>query len=562
MGSMPPKERLDEVDVLLVGSGPIGAVFARKLVEAGRNVVMIDVGEQETKRIGDHKKNGIAVQKDISLFTNVVKGELQLLSVPTSNTDAGLEPSAWVPEPCQQEFVLNGQNPDQKSYENLPAAAATRVVGGMGSHWTCCTPRQDPTIERSTLFDDEEWDELYKEAEKLFWTNPKIFDDSIRQKLVKSILDKAFEERNRKTANMPLCGKRRVKNKDYTEWACTATILGDIANDENFKLLPNTQCVRFVLDDSTSKVRLAQVENLIDNEKYMIKANKFVVCAGAVLTPGILHNSRGTEENSPRLSETLPALGHYMTEQPMSFCQIVLDRKYIDAIKDNTYKLDAEEKRAIEAHKEKFPKDPLPFPYNDPDPQCYFPLTKDYPWHTQIHRDAFGYGQIPAGIDQRVIVDLRWFGYTKPNVDNHVSFSDKIKDGFGMPQPTFHFKIDQDDADRSRRMITDMVDVARCLGGFLPGAEPKYLPAGSALHICGTYRAGKEKYDEDTKEGSVVNRFGKVWGQDNLVLGGCGVIPTQNACNPTLTAGCFALAASEQIIKELKGVEAIKPRTV
>ncbi|KAF4814316.1 Pyranose 2-oxidase [Colletotrichum tropicale] len=556
MGSMPPKERLDEVDVLLVGSGPIGAVFARKLVEAGRNVVMIDVGEQETRRIGDHKKNGIAVQKDISLFTNVVKGELQLLSVPTSNTDAGLEPSAWVPEPCQQKFVHNGQNPNQKPYENLPAAAATRVVGGMGSHWTCCTPRQDPTIERSTLFNDEEWDELYTEAEKLFWTNPKIFDDSIRQKLVKSILDKAFEERNRKTANMPLCGRRREKNKDYTEWACTATILGDIAHAENFTLLPNTQCVRFELDDTTKKVRLVQVENLIDNEKYMIKANKFVVCAGAVLTPGILYNSRGPKENSTRLSETLPALGHYMTEQPMSFCQIVLDRKYIDAIKKNEYELGTEEKKAVQAHEKKFPNDPLPFPYNDPDPQCYFPLTKDYPWHTQIHRDAFGYGQIPAGIDQRVIVDLRWFGYTKPNYDNHVSFSNEIKDGFGMPQPTFHFKIDQDDADRSRRMITDMVDVARCLGGFLPGAEPKYLPAGSALHICGTYRAG------ESQEDSVVDKLGRVWGQDNLVLGGCGVIPTQNACNPTLTAGCFALAASEQIIKDLKGVKAIKPRTL
>ncbi|KAF4913613.1 Pyranose 2-oxidase [Colletotrichum viniferum] len=519
MGSMPPKERLDEVDVLLVGSGPIGAVFARKLVEAGRNVVMIDVGA--TRRIGDHKKNGIAVQKDISLFTNVVKGELQLLSVPTSNADAGLEPSAWAPEPCQQKFTQNGQNPDQKPYENLPAAAATRVVGGMGSHWTCCTPRQDPTIERSTLFNDEEWNELYKEAEKLFWTNPKIFDDSIRQKLVKSILDTAFEERNRKTANMPLCGKRRETNKDYTE---------------------------FELDES-KKVRLVQVENLIDNEEYMIKANKFVVCAGAVLTPGILFNSRD-------LGKNLKALGHYMTEQPMAFCQIVLDRKFIDAIKDNTYKLDAEEKRAIEAHQEKFPKDPLPFPYNNPDPQCYFPLTKEYPWHTQIHRDAFGYGQIPAGIDQRVIVDLRWFGYTNPSYKNHVSFSDEIKDGFGMPQPTFHFEIDPEDADHTRRMITDMVDVARCLGGFLPGAEPKYLPAGSALHICGTYRAG------ESQEDSVVDKLGRVWGQDNLVLGGCGVIPTQNACNPTLTAGCFALAASEQIIKDLKGVEAIKPRTL
>ncbi|KAK1561318.1 uncharacterized protein LY79DRAFT_688608 [Colletotrichum navitas] len=101
-----------------------------------------------------------------------------------------------------------------------------------------------------------------------------------------------------------------------------------------------------------------------------------------------------------------------------------------------------------------------------------------------------------------------------------------------------------------------MVDVARCLGGFLSGAEPKYLPAGSALHICGTYRT------EKSKEDSVVDSVSRVWGQDNLVLGGCGVIPTQNVCNPTLTAGCFALAAAEQIVKDVKGFKAIKPHTV
>jgi len=90
-----------------------------------------------------------------------------------------------------------------------------------------------------------------------------------------------------------------------------------------------------------------------------------------------------------------------------------------------------------------------------------------------------------------------------------------------------------------------MIEVARNLGGFLPDAEPKYLPPGSALHICGTYRAGKSKSD------SVVGRTGKVWEYSNLVLGGCGVIPDPIACNPTLTAACYAIAAVDQIVAEI-----------
>ena len=91
-----------------------------------------------------------------------------------------------------------------------------------------------------------------------------------------------------------------------------------------------------------------------------------------------------------------------------------------------------------------------------------------------------------------------------------------------------------------------MVELASYLGGFLPGAEPKYLVPGSALHLGGTTRAGKA--DDGT---SVVDRYSKFWGQKDLYLGGVNVIPTQNACNPTLTAACYAIAGARNIIKEL-----------
>jgi len=95
-------------------------------------------------------------------------------------------------------------------------------------------------------------------------------------------------------------------------------------------------------------------------------------------------------------------------------------------------------------------------------------------------------------------------------------------------------------------MMNDMIDVASKLGGFLPGALPQFMAPGSALHICGTTRVG------DDVETSCVNKESRVHGSSNLFLGGCNVIPTQIACNPTITAVCFAIVGAEAIIKDLQ----------
>ncbi|KAJ2978748.1 hypothetical protein NUW54_g11243 [Trametes sanguinea] len=71
-----------EYDVVIAGSGPIGATYARVLVEAGYKVAMFDVGEIDSgPLIGSHKKNAsgfdnIEYQKNIDKFVHIIQASI------------------------------------------------------------------------------------------------------------------------------------------------------------------------------------------------------------------------------------------------------------------------------------------------------------------------------------------------------------------------------------------------------------------------------------------------------------------------------------------------------
>ena len=110
------------VDVLIVGSGPVGCTFARKLIEAGRSVYMVDIGARLSGRPGAHLKNAFLYQRNIDMFASVIRGHLHALSVPTNDQPVlTLDPGAFrVDFARYRGFVHNNQNPDQNPATNLP----------------------------------------------------------------------------------------------------------------------------------------------------------------------------------------------------------------------------------------------------------------------------------------------------------------------------------------------------------------------------------------------------------------------------------------------------------
>jgi pyranose oxidase len=519
-----------ETDILIIGSGPVGASFARVLVQEGREVLMIDGGSQLSSKPGQHLKNAYVYQQDRNHFTSVVQGELFRLSIPpASGNISNLDPYAyWSPQSVQ-----NNINPDQKPEVNMPGASAAYAVGGMGVHWTCATPRLNPEVERWDFIPNDEWDELYDTSQEYFQTNTNVFSDSLRGKVIGSTLQKFLNEQlssDYPVQQLPVAAYRRKDNPSLIWWTGPADILGpslDPTQEESkrFRVLPQYLVNKLI--HKGGKISHVEAQSLHPWEKVEIYANEFIVAAGAILTPQLLWNSnifRGAD--SP--------LGRYLNDQPLAFTQMVLTKKIVKEIQE----FENYEKLMTKQH----PKDEIAIPLNDQDPTLWIPVQKGRPWHCQVHKDAFNYGQLADNIDDRLVVDFRWFAIVDPIPENYVSFSDDLKDIRGLPQPTFNYTVPEHNAKIAHEMMDDMVQCALEVGSYLPSSPPQFMPAGASLHYMSTYRMGPNN------DGTcVVDPYSRVWGFDNLWLGGPGTFPKGTAANPTLTAGAMAIRSARKL---------------
>ncbi|KAI0031186.1 putative pyranose oxidase [Vararia minispora EC-137] len=569
---------VDIFDVFIAGSGPIGATYAKLLVDQGFNVCMVEIGDlHDSLHPGSHQKNEIRFQKDVDMFVRVIQGALSTVSVPASTMfNPTIDPSVWSdPELGGQVTISHGRNPHQKAHNNLGAEAVTHCVGGMSTHWTCATPEFLKGVERPQIFpddeakDDLEWKNLYHAARTLIGTSDTQFDRSIRHNVVLNALreDAAYKARGVKA--LPLAC-HRIGETPYVRWHSAENVFGkylfrDMPEPKSgrgiFRLVANTRCSRIWRDElEPGHISFVEVQDLIaamkdgpDKANFIINARIFVVAAGELMPcyNQILAASKlgGLRSQQKDANVLIPNLGKYITEQPyISSSFPFRELEKVDDITSSTHPEWWQE--AVGAHQTQYPEDPLPIPIQDPEPQVTIPATKERPWHTQIHRDAFSYGEVGPSVDPRIVVDLRFFGMQDGVKENRVLFEDKVEDMFGMPQPTFEYKPTPKYALQATHMMRDMTQVANTLGGYLPGSSPQFMTPGLALHLGGSVRLG-----QDEKNESVADYNSLVWKTMNLYVAGNGIIPTPFAANPTLTSMALAIRSAKDISDHLQALK-------
>lgn len=157
----------------------------------------------------------------------------------------------------------------------------------------------------------------------------------------------------------------------------------------------------------------------------------------------------------------------------------------------------------------------------------------------QFDKDLFCGAKIRAAWEQ------------EPRFDNRVELGAQ-KDAFGMPRPILHWSKSVLDT-KTPRVVTEMLGkylASRGLGrvrvlDWVVGKAP--FPDDDEIagyhHMGGTRMAA-------TAQTGVVDRDGKVFGQDNLYVAGSSVFPSGGHANPTLTIVQLALRLADHLAAE------------
>ncbi|MFD7134543.1 GMC oxidoreductase [Streptomyces sp. NPDC059894] len=482
-----------DYDVVVVGSGPTGSTYVREVFEQhpDARILLVEAGPRISDPAGGHVKN---------------------ISDDERRADAQRASEGPLPaSPGRPGTRLLGA-PD------MPAAAVSTNVGGMGAHWTAACPRPGDS-ERIPFIPADEMDHHLARAEHLLHVTAHAFDtapfaDEVRRRLAGHF--DTGRDPSRRVAPMPLAVTTRPDGTCV--WSGTDVVLGPAARDPRVEIADRCLCLRVLHDEGT--VTGIAVRDLAGGGEATITARAVVIAADALRTPQILHAS-GIRP---------AALGRHLNDQPQVVHAVRLPDDLVTAHRAVTGRTRRDDGGII--------------------PQSgvsWVPFTDDRPFHGQVMQlDA---SPVPLAGDALVepgsIVGLGWFCAKDITADDRVTFSDSEQDAFGMPAPVIHYRHTDRDLATIEAAKKAVAEAGATLGIPL-GEAPLLLPAGSSLHYQGTTRMGPA--DDGT---SVCDTHSRVWDTVGLWVAGNNVIPTATACNPTLTSVALASRGAGALVHHL-----------
>lgn len=509
-----------KTDILIIGSGPVGATYARILSAQKPHVkiLMIDAGPKVSDKMGQHVKNITdpkAMEKAQILSQGPKKTPYPMISVAerAMAVQRG-ELSADVLARAGTHLVID--QIDEIKNNEMPSISMSTNIGGMGIHWTCACPTPG-NGEKITIIPENELDEALANARVILNVTQSAFPSSPESEAILNILNQTLSKNyalNRQAQPMPLACKTDEAGNRY--WTASDVILGSTLENPNFELRPETICR--MLNHENGKIIGAEIEHLQLGKRETVQAKIVIVAADPLRTPQLLWASNIRPK----------ALGHYLNEHPFVFTFVELDKDLVKNYSNNP-------KSKIQNRK-------------SPDPTVgvfWVPFdAPNHPFHGQIMHMDLSQMKTTVTDESKQIVGLGWGCLKESNFEDQIVFSETEKDYFGMPKMNFKFKYTEKDVEAINAAKSFQKKVVNSFGKEIKDGGQTLMPPGTALHYEGSTRMGVENDGE-----SVCDTYSNVWGYDNLFVGGNGVIPIATASNPTLTSVALAVRSCDKIIQ-------------
>ncbi|MBX7444613.1 MULTISPECIES: GMC oxidoreductase [unclassified Arthrobacter] len=498
----------ESVDVLIIGSGPAGSAHARRLYDLmpEANILMIDAGPRLTETWGRNVRNLPVAER----------GAAQKASE-GSHTDGQLSGDAEIVARPGTHLVRPFASGSLQ--KDMPAAAMSTNVGGMGAHWTCACPPPGGS-EKIDFIDGAVLDKAFDEARRLLRVTQTAFPETPANAAIRRTLSKIYDEGRpaaRRVQAMPLACE--PTGGPLPEWTGADKILAALSDSqswERFEIRDRTVCERLLTEPN--RVSGASLRDLRTGRSYTVQAAWVVVAADSLRTPQLLWAS-GIRP---------PALGHYLNDQPQIVSAIEIDPGKV-SVTSSEFAAAAD----LADNRDQL-KGVLWIPFDD----------ERHPFHGQIMQMETAPITVD-GVDiseNEHLVTFGWFAPKDIQFEDCVTFDEAQLDDNGLPAMRITYTLTEKDQANIAAAIADLDAAVTSLGRYASGGEARLLPAGSSLHYQGSYRIGP--LEDGT---SVCDSRSRVWGFENLYLAGNGLIPTATACNPTLTSLALAVLATDSI---------------
>ncbi|MGE0769495.1 MAG: GMC oxidoreductase [Hyphomicrobiaceae bacterium] len=484
--------------VIIIGSGPAGAMAAHELVRAGISTVMLESGTELPK--------GILLRLNgRNLFRRMPELDRDLTVVDKGNQDAGF-------------------------YTHY-------ALGGMTNQWTGAVPRFCPRdfTEGERLHEKYVWPVTYDELEPYYGIAEREMRITANPKDVPNLPAGNFEFKNELPRDwsaveecaarygqgfttMPLAdGPPNLLVGRGTAFNSYSFLAEKLLGNPKFQLITGAHALRVEWDGAAKRAASVVYRDRHSGEDTRLAAAAFVLGCGAVNSAKLLLNS--TSPDFPEgLGNSSGLLGRYLHDHPCEWWAFDLDRPAT--------------LHSPPAYLTRMAHDKSP-------PLMATSWTLGVVGKQDTIRSRLGMRGTAVGV--------QLFGTMVPSGSHYVALSPDRTDAFGSPALDIKINFDRD-------VIQNVVDAREHLmnlmseAGFNPTMRevvPQLFP-GRAKHYGGTTRM------HASSRFGVTDAFNRLHDVKNVLVVDAGCFTTAAEKNPTLTIMAIAARAASKLAKSLR----------